>query len=238
MRIRLFTHHAIAALLTCNLPQNEACAQVGSLREPGAIYLEDSMRELPRIKIQQAAAAFIDSKGSRQIGIFPAGETVELQAVSDTFYRVKGRATHGQIAGWVLASYLTKLKPEFLQALKLNEQRRVQVAELIARNEVAIGMTSEEVQQSLGRPQRRSTRVDANRRKEIWEFVKFERQPQKSLRYDQFGRPYWATVFVKVEVGSLSIVFENDIVAEIEESEDHTRRTRQRIIIQPMELVW
>ncbi len=238
MRSRYLTLYAVAASLLLLILPSEVRGQVGSLREPGAIYLEDSMKELPRLKVLQATAAFVDSKGSRKIGVFPAGETVQLQAVSDTFYRVKGRATHGHIAGWVPALYLTKLKPEFLEALKLNEQRRAQVAELIARNEVAVGMTAEEVQQSLGRPQRRSTRVDANRRKDVWEFVKFERQPQKVLRYDQFGRPYWDTVFVKVEVGSLAVVFEDDVVSEIEESEDRTRPTRLRTIVQPLELVW
>ncbi len=216
-----------------------ALGQTGSFREQGAIYLEDSMKNLPRLRVLEATAIFVDSRGSRHVGVFAKGETVELQAVGESLYRVKGRATHGQVVGWVQPTFLTPLKPEFIESLRKNEERRAQVAKLIAQNEVAIGMTTDEVLQSLGKPQRRSTRADVTHRRDIWEYVKFERQPQQVLRTDQFGRQYWDTVWVKVEVGSLSVVFADHVVTEIGEDEDRSlaRRT-PRIIVQPLELTW
>jgi hypothetical protein len=46
------------------------------------------------------------------------GQLVEVQAVSDGAYRVRGLAQQGQVLGWIEPRYLSPLKPEFLANLK------------------------------------------------------------------------------------------------------------------------
>ena len=54
-------------------------------------------------------------------------------------------AQQGQVAGWVEAKDLSPLKKEFLASLKQNAERRDAVQALIAKKEVAINMTPDEV---------------------------------------------------------------------------------------------
>ncbi len=212
--------------------------QVGSFREAGAIYLEDSMDKLPRLKVLQNTAVFADSAGSRHVGILPAGSDVQLQAVGERLYRVKGRALHGDVVGWVQPQFVTPLSADFLEALKRDAERRAEVAQLIERNEVAVGMTTDEVRQSLGKPEKRTAQMDATQRFDVWEYIRYERQPRQVQERDRLGRLFWNTVYVKVPVGRLAVVFEDDIVTQVEQTEDNSRPSAGRVVVEPLELTW
>ena len=67
------------------------------------------------------------------------------------------------------------LKQEFLDSLKQNAERRAQVEALIAHNEVAVNMTPDEVTASLGKPTRKSSRMDSTGQQEVWDFIKYAR---------------------------------------------------------------
>ena len=100
---------------------------------------------------------------------------MELQAVSDKAYRIRGMAQQGQVAGWVDPRFLNPLKKDFLANLKQNAARLEQVKALIAKNEVAINMTPEEVQQALGKPDEEDLACrDATGREDMWEFIRYE----------------------------------------------------------------
>ena len=71
------------------------------LREPGAIYLEDFAKHPVKIGVVADAPIFFQPDKVRSLGVLRAGQSVELQAVSDTLYRVRGQAQQGQVAGWV-----------------------------------------------------------------------------------------------------------------------------------------
>jgi hypothetical protein len=77
------------------------------------------------------------------------GPARRVQAVSDGAYRVRGQAKQGQVLGWVEPKYLSPLKPEFLREPETERRAAGEVEALIARNEVAINMTPEEVTRAL-----------------------------------------------------------------------------------------
>jgi hypothetical protein len=204
------------------------------VREPGAIYLEDLVPKPIRVTVTSAAPIFYGADLGRYLGTLPAGQSVELQAVGDGAYRVRGKARQGQVAGWVDPRYVTPLKKEFLTSLRQNAERREAVQALIGRNEIAVNMTPEEVTASLGKPPRTTSRVDANGRQEVWEFVRYERVPQQVGGYDRFGRPATGVVYVKVPVGKLSVVFENNLVSALEQTEGTLERAaRAKIVAAP-----
>ena len=210
-------------------------AQAGAvIREPGAIYLEDFMEKPVRLATVAAAPIFYQSDMARYLGTLRKGQLVELQAVGEHAYRIRGQAQQGQVAGWIHPKYLVPLKKEFLAALKQNAERQAEVNALIARNEVAINMTPQEVTASLGKPAKTTARLDAKGREEMWEFVKFDRVPQSVTAYDNAGRLVTRTVYVKVPVGKLAVVFANDLVASLEQTEGNfARDARVKIVAAP-----
>ena len=157
-----------------------------------------------------------------------------MQAVADGAYRVRGLAQQGQVAGWVEPKFLNPLKQDFLENLKQNAARREEVLALIAKNEVAVNMTPEEVMQSLGKPAKKTSRLDAKGREEVWEFVKYDRVPKETLGQDSAGNLVKNVVYVKVPVGKLAISFANNLVTSLEQTEGTLDRAAQvRIIPAP-----
>lgn len=189
------------------------------IREPGAIYLSDFDLKPIRLKVLEPAPASSSLQGNQYIGTLRAGQSVELIAVSDTAYRVRGQAQQGQILGWVLPKYLQPLEPDFLANLKESEKRRVLVEELIANNEAAIGMTTEEVERSLGRPNKKTRKADKDGVRQVWEYVKYQLIPQNTYVRSPFGVVTTSTTYVKTPIGKLSVHFKDEIVESIEQSE-------------------
>jgi hypothetical protein len=218
----------VGLLLLCTaallLPNTSAGAgEVGKsgavIREAGAIYLEDLLPKPVQLVTKTDAQIYYRSDMARYLGTLKAGQRVELQAVSDGAYRVRGIAQQGQVAGWVSPEHLTPLKQDFLQALRQNATRQEEVAALIARKEAAINMTPEEVRTALGKPSKKTSRLDANGREEVWEFVRFDRIPQETTGYDRYGRLVTSTIYVKVPAGKLAVTFSNNLVSSLEQSE-------------------
>lgn len=189
------------------------------IREEGSIYLEDLLVKPARLATVADAPIYYHNDLGRYLGTLNKGQIVELQAVSDTAYRVRGMAQQGQVAGWVDPKYLNPLKKDFLANLKQNDARRKEVLGLIAKNEVAINMTPEEVTQALGKPAKKTSRLDAKGREDVWEFVRYERVPQEVVGRDNVGNLVRSITYVKVPAGRLSVTFANNLVSSLEQTE-------------------
>jgi hypothetical protein len=164
--MRRFLPAALALVLIGTSASAAEVAKSGAvIRESGAIYLEDLLPKPVQLVTKTDAQIFYRSDLARYLGTLKAGQRVELQAVSDSAYRVRGIARQGQVAGWVSPEDLTPLKQDFVKALRQNATRQEEVAALIARKEVAINMTPEEVRTALGKPSKKTSRLDANGRK-------------------------------------------------------------------------
>lgn len=204
------------------------------VREEGAIYLEDVLPKPVKLATLADTQIYYKIDLGRYLGTLKKGQIVELQAVADGAYRVRGLAQQGQVAGWVEPKFLNPLKQDFLENLKQNAARREEVLALIAKNEVAVNMTPEEVMQSLGKPAKKTSRLDAKGREEVWEFVKYDRVPKETLGQDSAGNLVKNVVYVKVPVGKLAISFANNLVTSLEQTEGTLDRAAQvRIIPAP-----
>ncbi len=189
------------------------------IREEGSIYLEDLLMKPARLATIADAPIFYHSDMQRYLGTLKKGQIVELQAVSENCYRVRGMAQQGQVAGWVEPKYLNPLKKDFLENLKQNDARRKEVQALIAKNEVAINMTPEEVAQALGKATKKTSRLDAQGREDVWEFIRYVRVPQETLGRDQLGNLVRTVTYIKVPSGKLSVTFANSLVSALEQTE-------------------
>ncbi|HEY3901147.1 MAG TPA: hypothetical protein VGM54_21230 [Chthoniobacter sp.] len=207
-----------AVLLVC--AQASADSTSGAvIREAGAIYLEDLLMRPAHLATLADTPIYYHSDMLRYLGTLKKGQIVELQAVGDKSYRVRGMAQQGQVAGWVEPQYLNPLKKDFLDNLRQNAARLEQVKALIAKNEVAINMTPDEVQQSLGKPTKKTSKLDATGREDIWEFIRYELVPQNTVSRDQFGNLVASVTYIKVPSGKLAVTFANNLVTALEQTE-------------------
>jgi hypothetical protein len=108
--------------------------------------------------------------------------------------------------------------PNLLPNLKKMHERQSQVEALITEHQIALGMTSEEVIASMGKPSRKTSKLSAAGKDEKFEYIVYERIPQYNTSFDAFGRPIQTVTYLKVETGSLSVNFKNSIVDTIEET--------------------
>lgn len=186
--------------------------------EPGTMDVEDLLKKPVMLKVLQESPIYTRSAMDRALGSVPPGTLVKLVGLSDTGYRVRGRARHGDVSGWMRMPDLLSPDPQLVPNLKKLHERQKQVEELIANHQVAIGMTSEEVQASLGKPNRKSSKVSATGKEEKLEYVVYDRVPQYNTSYDALGRPFQSVVYIKVETGSLSVNLKDSVVETIEET--------------------
>lgn len=199
-----------------------ATAASALLREPGTVYLEDLDLKPVKLTVISDPAVYTQIGGGRLLGVLRKGSVAELVAVSDTAIRVRGTARQGGVVGWVEPAGLTALKPEFVESLKHNATRKAEVEKFIAKGEAALNMTPEEVTKALGKPQKKSAKLDAKGRQETWEFIRYARVPQETTGFDSLGRLVTTYVYIKVPAGKLIVAFENNLVASLEKTEGNT----------------
>lgn len=193
-------------------------SSLGSNVEPGAMYVEDILPRPVRLTVVHEAPIYYQIDMQRVLGSMAPGTSVQLVAMSDTGYRIRGRARHGDVAGWMRRQDLKSADPKLPEKLKAFYERQKQVEALIADHQVAIGMTVDEVKASLGNPSRKSSKLTADGREEVLEYIMYERVPQITTARDRFGNLVQTTVYVKIETGRLSISFKDNVVTEINET--------------------
>ncbi|MEM9017988.1 MAG: hypothetical protein AAGC68_13320 [Verrucomicrobiota bacterium] len=188
-------------------------------KEEGAIYLEEMLDSEVAVRITKAGPIYANLTGERWLGNLVPEQNAVLLAVSERAYRVRARAKQGQVAGWVSKSTVQGLAPEFEENLRQFHERYVIVKELIDSNQVALGMTVDEVMLSIGPPDKRTSKITQEGRMDTLEYISYERIPQSGITYDAFGRPVTTTTYVEVPSGSVTVEFANNVVTSIEESE-------------------
>lgn len=197
----------------------------------------------------------------RYAGTLRFPQSVQLDAISeDGLLRVRGNAKQGGVAAWIEPRYVEGLPADYLALARRAEQRRRQVDDLIARNDVAIGMTLDEVARSLGKPQKRTSRTGRDGSTQSFEYIKYKLIPQTvyTPAYVQSLTGYLpepgkkfetvvvrggygydaSTVYVKVPVGTVNVGFVNGLVETVEESEGTLTGANASLVVPPVNLVW
>lgn len=232
------------------------------VREPGVIYLSDFEIKDPRFPLTAAAPCYFEANMKRYAGTLRFPQRVELDAVSPAgMYRVRGNARQGGVAAWIEPRFLDGVPEDLVPKLRAAHERRREVEALIARNEVAIGMTLDEVGRSLGKPQKRSSTTNREGSTQTFEYIRYKLVPQTvyTPTYAQTvlgitpdprrpletvlvrGGGYGlnaSTVYVKVPVGTINVSFLNGIVESIEESEGTLVGANASIVVPPINVVW
>jgi outer membrane protein assembly factor BamE (lipoprotein component of BamABCDE complex) len=213
--------------------------KVGIDRDPDVVHLADYVKDPIVLQVPAPAVVFSDKAGSTKLGTLQANQSVVLEAMTDKAYKVRGKGASNGIAGWVGPKSFTSSDPDFVEHLKQFYRRQIDVAALISQQKVAVGMTPDEVAQSLGKPTKTETKQTASGTTGRWEYITYEDVPQFALVRDPVsGQLFRQVVGTTREVKSKTAVdFQGGVVSALEESEQK-HGSPGKIIVPPIVLGW
>ena len=190
--------------------------------DPNVIYLKDHLEDSITLRVAKPTTVYANKNGGRRLGTFKVGTKIELLAITDKVYRVKGQASHAGVTGWVDPKMLESEDENFIANLKLLYQRQIIVNELIAKEDIAIGMTLGEVSQSLGEPTETEVKQTKKGESGKWDYVVTEQQKHyRTVTDAQTGRIFRQLSHITTEEKSrITIEFEHDVVTAITRKEN------------------
>ncbi len=204
-------------------------------REPGAIYLEDVLppRQSLMLRVIHPAPIYYQSDGKRRLGTLKIGYDAEIIAVTEKAYMVRAKALHAKVSGWITPKALQAHNgTDFRKSLDELYQRQMLVRKVIDEHKVALGMTQNEVELSLGRPDRVNSAVDDAGNHVSMEYVSYKRVPQPVTLFDDFGVPFTDFIYVRVEVGKVTVNLTGGIVQGIKH-EGGARNCGTTVVLDP-----
>lgn len=206
------------------------------------ITLSELVEDPIRLKTTSATAVavFRDPQLRSRIGIMNAGTPVTLIALGkQNQFKVRGKAQHAGVAGWLRSKDLVCPDKELIKKLRRMHERKLLVNQLIAEKEVALGMTSDEVVESIGKPTHKKSKITKEGVSGSYEYVTYEKVPQYTNARNQFGQIYRTVTYMKIPTGRLSVQFKNSVVSSIEETEGNPLGdTRVTTIPIPIDCNW
>jgi len=219
-----FFRITVVASIACLLSM-KSIAKPTLNTDPEVVYMEDYANKPITFIATETIAVYSSKKGkkSRKLGSFHAGTRLTLLAITEHAYRVSGPGKYGKLNGWVNPNKLASKDPKFIEHLKLLYKRQMIIKSLIANKEVAIGMSIDEVRQSLGKPTTKESRITKEGRTGKWEYIEYEEH--KYYRYvtdPRTGQVYRQLSHVtKEEKSKITVEFVNNIVTAISNKEDN-----------------
>ena len=207
--------------------------------DPRVVYLTDMPDKQIVLTIVKDAPVYSDVDGKVKLGVIKADQKVKIEAITDKAYKVRGKGTIDGISGWVGPWAFSSNDPKFVENLKKFYTRQIEINALIAAKEVALGMTTEEVSQSLGKPTKSSLRETPEGKSGKWEFIESEEQKNyTTVRNPYTGEMYRQLVSVtQIEKSRKVVEFTNGIVSALEDQKNE-RSENIRIVVPPVVFQW
>jgi len=203
--------------------------------DPDVLYLEGYSAKPMEFLVAEPAVGYANKKGGQKLTTFKKGSKLTLLAMTDKAYKVLGKGKYGKVRAWVDPQKLASKDPKFVENLKKLYVRQMTVNSMIAKKEVAIGMTLDEVSQSLGDPTKKETKITKDGRVGKWEFINYVQHKH----YNYVRNPVSGQVFKQLshitteEKGKITVEFENDIITSIT-SKESAGPAKVRIINPPI----
>jgi hypothetical protein len=204
--------------------------------DPRVVYLAEMPDKQIELMIIKEAPVYSDVDGKQKLGTILANQKVKIEAITDKAYKVRGKGTRDGISGWVGPWAFASKDPQFVENLKKFYTRQLEVNKIIAENDVAMGMTPDEVALSLGKPTRSTVRQTAEGQSGVWEFIHYEEQKNyANVRDPVTGNFFRQLVSVTQVAKSKRVVeFTNGVVSAVEDSEGR----RPGVIVLPVVFGW
>lgn len=207
--------------------------------EPDVVYTEEFTDKDIELLAIASGTVYATKKGGRKLGVLKLNSKAKLIGFTDKAYKIQGEATHSTISGWVSPKALASKDKDFVDNLKKVYERQLEVRELIANHEVAIGMSMDEVAAAMGKPTKTKVRRTAKGNTGSWEYIEFEEVDHyRTVRDPSTGALYrQKTHTTREELNKLVVEFENDVVTALEETENNDAAA-VKIVVPPLVFGW
>ncbi len=220
MKISRVMRGAFLAMLAV-LPQ-VARAQ-DELRDPGVLYFDETLPDPVELKLLDATDVYSGRDWSVRLVTLPKNQTVRVMGMDGLLLSIQTVFAGNKVTGWVEAKKLPPLDPKLLETARKNKVFRDAVAQAIKDKKVIDGMTLEDVQRSLGKPNRTAFRKEASGRIDTWYYTTYQNVPQYSYTTNAFGQTVPTVVYVRVPVGETVVEFSDSRVTAVEQHIEDTR---------------
>lgn len=207
--------------------------------EPGVVYLSQVFDKPLKVTVIEEAQVFSDKEGKHRLGFLKTDQVIELEAMTERAYRVRGQGTKDGIAGWVSPKAFSHSDKDFIEKLKKIYERQIAVNEIIKNKGLAIGMTTKEVELSRGKPTKTTVRITPTGESGTWEYINYEEIKHYVTRVDPVnGQSYrQLSHTTREETGKTTVEFKDGSVSALEEMEDKGGGN-VKIIVPPIVVGW
>lgn len=232
---------AVIFAIVVSLASSATSAAKKSLldNDPDVVYLNEYLDRSITLLVVKPTTVYATKKGGRRLGAFKANTKVELLAMTDKAYRVKGQASHAGVIGWVNPNLLASKDKDFIANLKKLYERQMIVKELIAAKDVAIGMTLDEVKQSIGEPTETEVEQTRDGMSGRWDYVVTDEQKHYRTIIDPHtGNVYRQLSHITTEERSRTTVkFKDNLITSVTRKKNNGP-SKVRIIPVPIVFHW
>jgi hypothetical protein len=188
------------------------------LREEGVLYFEGNLPDKVIATLNATITVYLRRDFKLALAALYPGQKVELVGMSPDGYLVKTIYRNNAVTGWIRPADLPPgIDPALFTEAKKNQEHHDAVAVAIANKSVIQGMTPDEVQESVGRPEQIASHTDANGSALTWIFTTYREEPQNTYVMNVFGQAVLQTYYVKVPIGQLVVDFDNGFVSAVTE---------------------
>jgi hypothetical protein len=208
----------LALLAPAALPVHAQTETDPALRDPDVLYLEDNVPGKVTTTIKAPTNLYFHRNFQSILAVLYPGQVVEILGSGPDGYLIKGTARNNTVTGWIHPEDLpTGFDLRIFADARKTQQRREAIAVAIANKTVIEGMTPDEVEQSMGRPEQVASHTDARGASLTWIFTTYKEEPQYSYALDGFGRAVLQTYYVKIPIGQMVLGFDHGVVASIDQ---------------------
>lgn len=203
--------------------------------DPNVVYVSEILQnQQVELGISEPTHVYATRSGGRKLGALKGGK-VRLIGFDDRAAKIQGQ---GKI-GWVKISSLVAEKGNIQELLKTVYSREIEVKELIAHGEIALGMTREEITRVVGKPTKQTLRRTKEGVSGTLEFIEYEEIEHFSPVIDPFTGNLFQrfTHTTEEEKSKLVVELEDGIATAIEESETENGGD-VRVVIRPALWIW
>jgi outer membrane protein assembly factor BamE (lipoprotein component of BamABCDE complex) len=186
--------------------------------DPNVVYLSEHTDSPVFLTTTRSTPVYSTKKGTHKLGTYPANTKLQLLAIGgENAYRVKGKAKHSTVSGWVSPKLLTSSEKDFRTKLQSFYERTLIVRDLIANNDVAIGMTLDEVRESLGEPTKTEVKQTRKGDSGKWEYiVAIEEKHYRTVIDPRSGQTYRQLSHITTEEKErTTLEFEDNVVTSV-----------------------
>jgi len=208
--------------------------------EKDVVYTEEFAPKGITLKVEKPGWVYASKKGGRKRGALKVGIDVQLVSFTEKAYFVRGKKESGEgVSGWVTPAAFSSKDPKFIEKLKQVHTRQLLVRELIAKKEIALGMSTDEAGKVLGKPTKTTLRRTAEGQTQVWEFIDYEKVSHFTTTRD----PYTGAIYRRLshttneEKSKTLVEFKNGHVAAYEISENNGPGN-PKIVTSPIIFSW